>query len=128
MAHLVPEGKGIYIAHHRDIVVGSQQHPVALFGHAEDADGRIIALSIPGFNGVLLLIEVERTLTAQLDADVTIEAVGRIADGVGLPRSVVDNLHRARNLGISINLGIGIDDDDGQVGGGQRDVVGLRLK
>ena len=68
--------------------------------HAKQADILFLAILKAGFKGVFLLVEAQRTVTTQLDADRSVVAVG---------------FHVCRHLLPGIQGAIGSNSDNGQV-------------
>ena len=101
MAHLAPHLEGHRVAQHRDVIVGSQQHPVAVGGHVQQGDILFLTVVVACLEGVLLLIETQRAVATQFDADVAVIAVG---------------LHVSRHFLRGVQLGIGSNRDNRQFG------------
>ena len=76
VAHVAPQLEGQRVAHGRHVVVGRQQHPVAVGGHAQQRGVQFLALFVAQFDGVFLLVERERAVAAQLDAYGAVVACG----------------------------------------------------
>ena len=57
VAHVAPQLEGQRVAQHRDVVVGGEKHPVAVGGHAEQADGEGGAVVVARLERVFLLVE-----------------------------------------------------------------------
>ena len=97
--HLAPELEGQRIAHHRHVVVRRQQHPVAVCRHPQQRHILLLAVCVACLKGVFLLIETERAVATQLDADGTVVAL---------------HLHVSRHLLRSVQFGFRLDGDEGQ--------------
>ena len=57
MSHVAPQLKGQWVAYCRHIVVGGQQHPVAVGRHAHQGCIHLLAIVVTQFDGVFLLIK-----------------------------------------------------------------------
>ena len=101
VAHVAPQLECQRVAHHRDIVIGCQQYPVAVGGHVQQGDILFLAVVITQFKGVFLLIETERAVASQFDANVTVVAF---------------RLHVGRHFLRGVQLGIGGNGDNWQSG------------
>ena len=69
MAHVAPQLEGQGVTNSRHVVVGSQQHPVAVGRHTQQFGIQLLALLVNQLDGVLLLVEAQRTVATQFDAD-----------------------------------------------------------
>ena len=101
VSHLAPKLEGQRVAHHRDVVVRCQQHPVAVGWHSQQGYILLLAIFVARLKGVFLLIETERAVTAQLDTDGAIVAL---------------HLHVGCHFLRSVQFGVRIDVDNRQTG------------
>ena len=73
--HVAPQLESQRVAQHRHVVIGSQQHPVAVSRQAQQAHVELMAVGIACLHGVFLLIEGQRAVATKLDANGTVEAL-----------------------------------------------------
>ena len=76
MPHVTPQLKGQRITYHRHVVIWCQQYPLAVCRHTQQTHVKVIAVVIARLNGILLLVETQRTVATQLDADRAVIALG----------------------------------------------------
>ena len=114
MAHLGPHVEGKHVAHQRDVVVRRQQHPVALFRHAQQGHLHVVTRFVACLDGVLLLSEAERAVATKLDTDESVVVGGLVVVVVQRAIVVVDHLHRAFHLSIGVDGRLSGDDENGK--------------
>ena len=75
MPHVTPQLESQRITYCRHITIWCQQHPVTMGRHSQQGRIHLFTILRTKFDGVFLLVESQRAVATQLDADGTIIAI-----------------------------------------------------
>ena len=131
------ELEGQQVAHHALVGVRGQQRPVIVLAHAQDCDllfhAALFQRLVQRTEGIGFLVAASKrgvAAVAQGNIAIIVDVLARVPHRVGpikLALTVVDNLHPGCDALIALDiLAVHVKPHDGQVGGGQPDILVVR--